>query len=67
MKISKSALQAASLLWLMTVLSELLGQPLDDGAEYYLKEDEYEALAGAHLTHSSIEQARQVAKKYWKM
>lgn len=51
----------------LAVLSELLGSPLDDGIEYYLTDEEYGELAGAHLTHSSIEQARQVAKKYWKM
>lgn len=51
----------------LAVLSELLGAPVDDGEEYYLSDDEYENLAGAHGTHSAIEQARQVAKKYWKM
>lgn len=51
----------------LAVLSELLGSPLDDGMEYYMTDAEYEELATAHLTHSSIEQARQVAKKYWKM
>jgi acetoin utilization deacetylase AcuC-like enzyme len=51
----------------LAVLSELLGGPLDDGTEYYLTDEEYGELADAHLTHSSIEQARQVAKKYWKM
>ena len=51
----------------LAVLSELLGGPLDDGEEYYMTDEEHEGLAAAHLTHSSIEQARQVAKKYWKM
>ena len=51
----------------LAVLSELLGSPLDDGTEFYLTDEEYGELADAHLTHSSIEQARQVAKKYWKM
>jgi len=51
----------------LAVLSELLGRPLDDGEEYYLSDDQYNQLAAAHLTHNAIEQARQVAKKYWKM
>ena len=51
----------------LAVLSELLGSPLDDGKEFYLSDAEYEELTEAHLTHSAIEQARQVAKKYWKM
>ena len=51
----------------LAVLSELLGSPLDEGAEFYLSDEDFNELATAHLTHSAIEQARQVAKKYWKM
>lgn len=50
----------------VAVLSELLGEPLDDG-EYFLSAEEYQKLAEAHFTHDAIEQAWHVAKRYWKM
>ncbi|THB76629.1 MAG: histone deacetylase [Desulfobulbaceae bacterium] len=50
----------------IAVLSELLGEALAED-EYYLSDEEYRKFCDAHLTHDAIEQACQVAKRYWKM
>ncbi len=51
----------------MAVLSELLGQPLDTGYATNLDEETAADLGKAHSEHPAVEQARDVAKRYWKL
>lgn len=49
----------------LAVLSELLGAPLDDGAEYFLSDDEYNEFLKAGATHDAVDRAYQATKRYW--
>ena len=51
----------------MGVLSELLGHPLDTGYSTNLDQQAAAKLAAARIAHPAIEQARGVAKRYWKL
>ena len=51
----------------MAVLSELVGQPLDTGHATNLDEQVAADLAKAQSVHPAIEQARDVAKRAWKL
>ncbi|MCF8056086.1 MAG: histone deacetylase [Desulfocapsa sp.] len=51
----------------MAVLSELLGQPLDTGYATNIDKQTAADLGRAQATHPSIKQARDVAKRYWKL
>ncbi len=51
----------------MAVLSELLGEPLDTGYPTNLKEPASKLLSGKKSVHPAIVQARDVAKRFWKL
>ena len=52
----------------LAVLSELLGEPLDeDGGPVYLDDATYEKFKHANEPHRAIKQARKSAHQYWKI
>ncbi|HID02684.1 MAG TPA: histone deacetylase, partial [Desulfobacterales bacterium] len=51
----------------MAVLSELSGQTLDTGFATNLTKSLAKQLLAAQSVHPAIEQAREVAKRFWKL
>ncbi len=51
----------------MAVLSELLGEKLDTGYATNLSDEQFQSLLEKKSVHPAIDQARDVAKRFWKL